>query len=336
MIPPEKPDIVYLLAEPTAQAVLAYKKFNVRIVNIGFGSSGAMQSIMSFSNIKSLLMTFVMSQQPTWFYLILLNDFVLIIYQLHVIPALYEALTQTVNGLMFDCFVDQDVVSAPSDLYHSFTFENFNCTDRTGGFYGKDSVNVFHTSTLFEGTKESKTLHPNKYMLAWKLATDDSFMCGNNSSKLGARTNIQVILHSNFTKGILVNTDTNKDQNQNDLKQFIALGSYPDPTEASITPIMHYLCDAFMRITFDNNSDPQVLNIDVIGELAGSAINAGLIQQSIAIAPIQSIGQQYTVYANITTFNGMLLGVPMNFGFIALSTIENKVYPSQCTVSGSE
>ncbi|KAA6387417.1 MAG: hypothetical protein EZS28_017057 [Streblomastix strix] len=275
MIPPEKPDIIYLLAEPTAQAVFAYKKFNVQIVNIGFESSGAMQSIMSFSNIKSLFMTFAMPQYPTWFYPILLNDFELVIDQRHVIPAPYEALTQTVNQLMFDCFVDQDVVSAPSDLYHSLTFENFNCTDRTGGFYGKDNVNVFHTSTLFEGIKESKTLYPNKFMLAWKLATDDSFMRGYNSSKLGARTNIQVILHGNLTKAILDNTDTNKEQNQTDLKQFIAMRSYPDPTKASITPMMHYLCDAFMRITFDNNPEPQVLNIDVIGELAGSMINAG-------------------------------------------------------------
>ncbi|KAA6369038.1 MAG: hypothetical protein EZS28_035436 [Streblomastix strix] len=64
-------------------------------------------------------------------------------------------------------------------------------------------------------------------------------------------------------------------QNQNDLKQFIAMKSYPDPTKASITPMLHYLRDAFMRITLDNNPDPQVLNIDVIGELGGSTINAG-------------------------------------------------------------
>ncbi|KAA6400891.1 MAG: hypothetical protein EZS28_003584 [Streblomastix strix] len=341
MIPPEKLDIVYLLAEPTAQAVFAYKKFNVRIVNMqntalcdrlpqnsisqinnarfekleiqnisfnvenedaiinmireqkivnfptqvfrfqssnfpfsGFESSGAMQSIMSFSNIKSLFMTFGMSLYPTWFYPILLNDFDLVCDQRHVIPAPYEALTQTANGLMFDYIVDQDVVSAPSDLYHSLTFENFYCTDKTGGFYGKDNVNIFHTSTLFVGTKASKTLYPNKYMLAWKFATVDSFMRGYNSSKLCARTNIQVILHGNLTKVILDNTDSNKEQNQNDLNQFIAMRSYLDPTKASITPMMHYLCDAFMRITFDNNPNPQVLNIDVIGELAGSAINA--------------------------------------------------------------
>ncbi|KAA6342728.1 MAG: hypothetical protein EZS28_052364, partial [Streblomastix strix] len=46
----------------------------------------------------------------------------------------------------------------------------------------------------------------------------------------------------------------------------------PDPRKASITPMMHYLCDAFVRIVFDDSSMPQVLNIDVIGELAKGAI----------------------------------------------------------------
>ncbi|KAA6373874.1 MAG: hypothetical protein EZS28_030599 [Streblomastix strix] len=199
-----------------------------------------------------------MPQYPTWFYPILFYDFDLIIDQRHVVPQPYDALTHTVNGLMFDCFVDQDVVNAPSDLYHSLTFENINCSDK-GNFYGSEDVNVFAVSTLFEWTKASKTLYPNKYMLAWKLATDDSFMRGYNSSKLG----------------VLDSTEIYKEQNQNDLKQFIAMRSYPNPTKASITPMMHYLCDAFMRITFDNNPDPQVLNIDVIGEIGGSTINAG-------------------------------------------------------------
>ncbi|KAA6359702.1 MAG: hypothetical protein EZS28_044771 [Streblomastix strix] len=342
MIPPEKPDIVYLLAEPTENDVFAYKKFNVRIVNMqnaavgdrepqnsisqinnarfekldiqnicfnveneeaivniireqrivnfptqvfrsqssnfpysGFTEqSGAMQSIMTFSNIKSLFMTFAMPQYPTWFYPILFYDFDLIIDQRHVVPQPYNALTQTVNGLMFDCFVDQDVVSAPSDLYHSLTFENLNCSDK-GDFYGRGDVNVFITTTLFVGAKASKTLYPNKYMLAWKLATDDSFMRGYNSSKHGARTNIQVILHGNLTKAILDNTDTNKEQNQNDFNQFIGTRAYPDPCKASITPMMHYLCDSFVRIVFDDSSMPQVLNIDVIGELGGSTVNAG-------------------------------------------------------------
>jgi hypothetical protein len=42
------------------------------------------------------------------------------------------------------------------------------------------------------GTKAVKMFYPNKYMLAWKLATDDSFMRGYNSSKIGTRTNIEV------------------------------------------------------------------------------------------------------------------------------------------------
>ncbi|KAA6360811.1 MAG: hypothetical protein EZS28_043663, partial [Streblomastix strix] len=53
---------------------------------------------------------------------------------------------------------------------------------------------------------------------------------------------------------------------------FIGTRAYPDPTKASITPMMHYLCDAFVRIIFDDSTMPQVLNIDVIGELAGGAI----------------------------------------------------------------
>ncbi|KAA6367375.1 MAG: hypothetical protein EZS28_037098, partial [Streblomastix strix] len=102
--------------------------------------------------------------------------------------------------------------------------------------------------------KATKTLYPNKYMLAWKMATDDSFMRGQNSSKIGARTNIQ---------------------NQNDFKHFISMRSCPDPHQVALTPIMHYLCDAFIRITFDDNPDPQVLSMDVTGEIGGSSIRSG-------------------------------------------------------------
>ncbi|KAA6356267.1 MAG: hypothetical protein EZS28_048206, partial [Streblomastix strix] len=51
--------------------------------------------------------------------------------------------------------------------------------------------------------------------------------------------------------------------------------SYPDPHQVALTPIMHYLCDAFIRITFDDNPDPQVLSMDVIGEIGGSSIRSG-------------------------------------------------------------
>ncbi|KAA6385177.1 MAG: hypothetical protein EZS28_019293 [Streblomastix strix] len=106
---------------------------------------------------------------------------------------------------MFDCFVDQDVVSAPSDLYYSLSFENENVDDKNN-FYG--------------------------YVDA-----------GGN--------------------------------NQNDFKQFIAMRSYSDPHQVALTPIMHYLCDTFIRITFDDNRDPQVLSMDVIGEIGGSSIRSG-------------------------------------------------------------
>ncbi|KAA6385529.1 MAG: hypothetical protein EZS28_018941, partial [Streblomastix strix] len=119
--------------------------------------------------------------------------------------------------------------------------------------------------------KAIKTLYPNKYMLAWKLATDDSFMRGFNSSNLGARSNVQVILQGNLTKEIIDTTNIFPSQNQNDFKQFIGTRAYPDPCKASITPVVHYLYDAFVRIVFDDSSMPQVLNIDVIGELAKGA-----------------------------------------------------------------
>ncbi|KAA6403872.1 MAG: hypothetical protein EZS28_000596 [Streblomastix strix] len=106
MILPEKPDIVYLLKEPTADGRgpqnsisqinnAKFEKleiqnicFNVEndeaIVNMiknGFTeTSCAMQSITSFSNIKSLFMTFIMPQ--------------------HVVTQPFEALTHTVNGLI--------------------------------------------------------------------------------------------------------------------------------------------------------------------------------------------------------------------------------------------
>ncbi|KAA6357908.1 MAG: hypothetical protein EZS28_046565 [Streblomastix strix] len=198
-------------------------------------------------------MTFAMPQYPTWLFPVLFHNFDLVIDQRHVIPAPYEALTQTVNGAMFDCFVDQDVVSAPSDLYHLLTFENANINDQKY-FYGPTdgtitgSANIFYATTLYTGTKETKTLYPNKYMLAWKLATDDSFMRGYNSSKISARTNIQ---------------------------HFIGMRAYPDPVQVGLTPITHYLCDAIVRIMFDDNPDPQVLSLEVIGELGGSMVRSG-------------------------------------------------------------
>ncbi|KAA6370368.1 MAG: hypothetical protein EZS28_034104, partial [Streblomastix strix] len=40
-------------------------------------------------------------------------------------------------------------------------------------------------------------------------------------------------------------------------------------------PLTHYLCDGIVRIMFDDNPDPQVLSLEVIGEISGSAIRSG-------------------------------------------------------------
>ncbi|KAA6384397.1 MAG: hypothetical protein EZS28_020076 [Streblomastix strix] len=103
------------------------------------------------------------------------------------------------------------------------------------------------------GSKAFRTLYPNKYMLAWKLTTDYPFMYGSNSLKLGSRANIQ---------------------NQNNFKQLIGTRAYPDLTKASITPMMHYLCDAFVSTIFDESSMLQVLNIGIIRELVCGAIKS--------------------------------------------------------------
>ncbi|KAA6368096.1 MAG: hypothetical protein EZS28_036376, partial [Streblomastix strix] len=178
------------------------------------------------------------SQYPTWFFPVLFKNIDLIIDQRHVIPAAYPALTQDVCSQIFDCFVDQDVVNAPSDLYHSLVFENQSIDDKNylygiEGGLTKPVENVFYNTTLYNGSKAVKVYYPNKFMLTWKLATDDSFMRGYNSSKIGARINIQNV---------------------------------------KLAPLTYYICDGIVRIMFDDNPDPQILTLEVIGEIGGFAI----------------------------------------------------------------
>ncbi|KAA6382080.1 MAG: hypothetical protein EZS28_022395 [Streblomastix strix] len=42
-----------------------------------------------------------------------------------------------------------------------------------------------------------------------------------------------------------------------------------------LTPLTHYLCDGIVRIIFDDNPDPQVLSLEVIGEIGEYAIRSG-------------------------------------------------------------
>ncbi|KAA6356244.1 MAG: hypothetical protein EZS28_048229, partial [Streblomastix strix] len=244
---------------------------------------GQMQSIMSYSNIKAMFITFAMNQYPTWMFPVLLQKFNLVIDQRNLIPQEYVSLNPIVTGQMFECFVEQDLVSAPSDLYHSLNFQNQSINDADGSYYGKmgtsyiDRENIFYNTTLYRGSKAVKIYYPHKFMLAWKMATDDSFMCGYNSSKMGARTNIQVTLQGNLTPGIVDTEDIKftADENQNNLLQFVATRAFPTPTNAQITPQMHYLCEAISRFTFDDAPDPQVLNYEIIGEIGGTMVRSG-------------------------------------------------------------
>ncbi|KAA6364472.1 MAG: hypothetical protein EZS28_040001, partial [Streblomastix strix] len=129
-----------------------------------------------------------------------------------------------------------DLVSPSSDLYHSLTFENININDKKYWYV--------------------KTYYPNKYMLAWKLATDDSFIRG-------------IVDNYKIDEVNLI------PENQNTLAGFMSTRSYPMCWQTGLTPMLHLLCDTIIRIMFEDNSEPQVLNLEVIGEIGGSMITAG-------------------------------------------------------------
>ncbi|KAA6397791.1 MAG: hypothetical protein EZS28_006684 [Streblomastix strix] len=112
-------------------------------------------------------------------------------------------------------------------------------------------------------------------MLAWKMATDDSFMRGYNSSKMGARTNILVSLQGSLTPGINENSLHNPAENQNNHQIFCAKRNHRILRTEQMTPLMHYLCDAIVRVIFDDVPDPQVLSLEVIGEISGTMVRAG-------------------------------------------------------------
>ncbi|KAA6393806.1 MAG: hypothetical protein EZS28_010672 [Streblomastix strix] len=121
-----------------------------------------------------------------------------------------------------------------------------------------------------------KTYYPNKNMLSWKLATDDSFIRGYNSSKIGVRTNIQVYLGRTPVNAICTDDAIRPDTiDQNDFKYFTSTRCYPNIKNVKLTPLTHYLCDGIVRIMFDDNPDPQVLSLEVIGEISGSVIRSG-------------------------------------------------------------
>ncbi|KAA6403735.1 MAG: hypothetical protein EZS28_000731 [Streblomastix strix] len=196
-----------------------------------------------------------------------------------------ETLSQDVSGQMFDCFVDQDVVNASSDLYHSLVIENQYIDDKNYP-YGIEYLeiggqlrpvsNLFYETTLYNGSNAIKVFYPNKFMLAWKFATEDSFMRGYNLSKLGVRTNIQVQIGFKSIDNICSDEPIRSALiDQIDLKYFKSTRYYPNVKNSKFTPLTYYLCDGIVRIMFDDNPDLQVLSLEVIGEIGGSAIRSG-------------------------------------------------------------
>ncbi|KAA6398607.1 MAG: hypothetical protein EZS28_005863, partial [Streblomastix strix] len=192
MIPPEKPDIVYLLSGDDADD-LSYKRQYVRIINMqnaavldkirqnsifqigtakfdtleiqnvnfnienkeviisliqkqkiinfptqvfrtqssnfpfsGFDKdSGSMQSIISFSNIKTLFMTFAMSQYLTWFFPVLFTGLNLVIDQNNIIPSniiLTNASHKQCIIVVIEALVGSGYALVPKNYLKSFQF----------------------------------------------------------------------------------------------------------------------------------------------------------------------------------------------------------------------
>ncbi|KAA6388496.1 MAG: hypothetical protein EZS28_015976 [Streblomastix strix] len=98
-------------------------------------------------------------------------------------------------------------------------------------------------------------------MLAWKLTTDDSFMRRYNNTRI-----------DNFK---ILDTDPATRENQYNFDGFIGTRSYPISTQIAQKPLVHFLCDSIVRIMFDDAPEPQILDLEVIGEISGSMIVAG-------------------------------------------------------------
>ncbi|KAA6404260.1 MAG: hypothetical protein EZS28_000218 [Streblomastix strix] len=59
------------------------------------------------------------------------------------------------------------------------------------------------------------------------------------------------------------------------LTQIVNGAIYPNPLQVNLTLLKHYLCEAVVRIIFVDAPDPQVLSMEVIGELGGSVVRNG-------------------------------------------------------------
>ncbi|KAA6404412.1 MAG: hypothetical protein EZS28_000071 [Streblomastix strix] len=151
-------------------------------------------------------------------------------------------------GIFIDiplCEIDRQVTVQTTGIPFNYKIP-FDFTFRWDFLQDQKAVSLNKNDTIMNNHLAYHMIPPEKPEIVYLLAGEDS------NGLEQQRYNVRI--------------------NQNNFKQFIGTGAYPDPTKASITTMMHYLCDAFVRIIFDDSSIPQILNIDVIGELAGGAI----------------------------------------------------------------
>ncbi|KAA6359975.1 MAG: hypothetical protein EZS28_044498, partial [Streblomastix strix] len=80
--------------------------------------------------------------------------------------------------------------------------------------------------------------------------------------------------HSQEDNFKVLNTDPATSENQNNFAGFIGTRSYPISTQIAQAPLVHFLWDSIVRIMFDDAPEPQILNLEVIGEIGGSIIVA--------------------------------------------------------------
>ncbi|KAA6398225.1 MAG: hypothetical protein EZS28_006249 [Streblomastix strix] len=83
-----------------------------------------------------------------------------------------EQATAATVGIPFYYKIPQDITFTGNlnidDKKHFYRQLNNNDQYKT--------ANIFYLTTLNSGSKAIGTLYPNKYMLAWKLASDNSFI----------------------------------------------------------------------------------------------------------------------------------------------------------------
>ncbi|KAA6384969.1 MAG: hypothetical protein EZS28_019506 [Streblomastix strix] len=87
-------------------------------------------------------------------------------------------------------------------------------------------------------------------------------------------TNAAAIEYKQYSVRMINCRDLADDATEPKNTGFMGTRSYPMSWQIGQTPMFHFLCDAVIRIMFDDNPEPQVLNLEIIGELGSRMIVA--------------------------------------------------------------